>query len=86
MENKKIYVIIGGLWFDSVNGNTYHATKIIDTTTGGIYYTRFQYGYGSQYKTSAAEYIREELHQENPIIIDGGSFKVKKAEAKNGTF
>lgn len=82
----KTYVIIGGLWRDKPNGNTYHATKIIDTATGEIFYTRYQYGYGSQYKKSAAEFIREELHQENPIIIDGGSYKVTKAEAKNGTF
>lgn len=86
MENKKIYVIIGGLWFDSVYGNTYHATKIIDTATGEIFYTRFQYGYGSQYKSSAAEYIREELKITNYEMIDGGSFYVKKTAAKNGQF
>ena len=82
----KNYVIIGGKWFDRVNGNTYHTTKIIDTESGETFYTRFQYGYGSQYKSSAAEYIREVLKQADFNMIDGGSFYMKKSEAKNGQF
>ena len=86
MEAKKIYVVIGGLWLDSVNGNTYNSAKIIDTETGKRYYSRFTYGYGTAYLQEARQYITEELHQPNAVIIDGGAFKVKKAEAKNGQF
>lgn len=80
------YIVIGGKWHDRVYGNTYNSAKIIEAETGKRYYTRFCYGYGSAYLQEARQYIREELKQENPIIIDGGSFKVKKADAKNGNF
>lgn len=82
----KNYVVIGGKWFDKVNGNTYNSAKIIDTETGKAYYTPFCYGYGSAYITEARSYIREELNQDGAKIIDGGSFYIKKAEAKNGQF
>ena len=80
------YIIIGGKWRDKVYGNTYNSAKIIEAATGKTYYTRFCYGYGSAYMQEARQYIKEELQQENPIIIDGGSFYIKKAEAKNGQF
>ena len=80
------YFVIGGKWHDKVNGNTYNSAKIIEAETGKRYYTPFCYGYGSAYLQEARQYIREELKQESPNIIDGGSFFVKKAEAKNGQF
>lgn len=80
------YIVIGGKWFDKVYGNTYNSAKIIEAETGKRYYTRFCYGYGSAYLQEAQQYIREELKQENPTIIDGGSFFIKKADAKNGNF
>lgn len=83
---RKIFVVIGGKWFDKVNGNTYNSAKIIDTETGRAYYTPFCYGYGSAYLHEAENYIKEELKQSNARIIDGGSFYVKKADAKNGNF
>ena len=86
MENKKTYVVIGGLWRDNVNGNTYNAAKIIDTATGERFYTRYTYGYGTAYMQEARTYIREELNQDEANIIDGGHFKVTKAAAKNGQF
>lgn len=82
----KTYIVIGGKWFDKVNGNTYNSAKIIDAETGKLYYTPFCYGYGSAYLHEAESYIREELKQDHPRIIDGGSFYVKKAEAKNYIF
>lgn len=87
MENKKIYVIIGGLWFDKVNGNTYNTAKIIETDGDkNIYYTRFTYGYGSAYMQEAAEYIKTELKQENVELVNGGFFHITKKAAKNGWF
>lgn len=80
------YIIIGGKWRDKVNGNTYNSAKIIEAATGKTFYTSFCYGYGSAYLQEARQYIREELKQESPNIIDGGSFFIKKAEAKNGQF
>lgn len=84
MANKK-YFVVGGLWFDKVNGNTYNSAKII-TEEGTRYYTRFCYGYGSAYMQEARAYIREELNDDAPEIIDGGSFYIKKSEAKSGQF
>lgn len=79
------FVVIGGKWFDKVNGNTYNSAKIIDTETGKTYYTRFCYGYGSAYLTEARNYIWENI-AETFEVIDGGAFYVKKADAKNGNF
>ena len=85
MDNKT-YVVIGGKWFDKINGNTYNSAKIIDTESGSRFYTRFTYGYGSAYLQEAREYIKEELQQDGARIIDGGSFYGKKSEIKNGQF
>lgn len=83
---KRIFVVIGGKWFDSINGNTYHNSKIIDIETGKTFYCGYQYGYGSQYITSAKEYITDILMIDNFTIIDGGSFVMKKQVVKNGWF
>ena len=80
------YVVIGGKWFDKVNGNSYHSAKVIDVESGTVNYTRFCYGYGSAYLQEAREFIKEELHEDNARIIDGGSFYIKKADVKNGNF
>lgn len=82
----KKFVVIGGKWFDKVNGNTYNSAKIIDTETGKKYYTRFTYGYGNAYLWEAEEYIKTELKIDSFQIIDGGAFYIKKADAKNGNF
>ena len=82
----KSFVVIGGKWFDKVNGNTYHTAKIIDGQTGETYFSRFQYGYGSQYLQSAREYIKDTLNILDCNIIDGGSFYIKKADAKYNNF
>ena len=86
MDNKKVFVVIGGKWFDKVNGNTYNSAKIIDTESGNRFYTRFTYGYGSAYLSEARDFIRTELNQDGARIIDGGSFFGKKSEIKNGQF
>ena len=90
---KKIFVVIGGLWFDKVNGNTYNVAKIIDVKTGMKYYTDYTYGYGNSYIREADEYIWRYLLDNNgddldeiPKIIDGGSFYCKKSDLKNQNF
>lgn len=83
---RKTFIVIGGKWFDKVNGNTYNSAKIIDAETGRTYYTPFCYGYGSAYLQEAENYINEELKHDNARIIDGGSFSINKADAKNGNF
>ena len=80
------FVVIGGKWFDKVNGNTYNSAKIIDTETGCAYYTHFCYGYGSAYLHEADDYIKNVLGVSEFSTIDGGSFYMKKADAKNGNF
>lgn len=82
----KKFVVIGGKWFDKVNGNTYHTAKIIDTETGTIYYNRFQYGYGTHYLTTAREYIEGDLGVKDFEIINGGELYGRKSDIKNGRF
>ena len=40
-------------WFDKVNGNTYHSVKVTRCSDGAIVTSKFDYGYGEQYKQSA---------------------------------
>ena len=80
------FVVIGGKWFDRVNGNTYHRSKIIDVKKNKIYYSSFQYGYGSQYLSTAREYITDVLKLKSFDIVDGGSFYDLKRIVKNYNF
>ena len=88
MKKIKTYVVVGGLWFDKVNGNTYHNAHILDTETGKEYYTGYCYGYGSAYYSSAREYIINKLGQpeETFLIRDMGAFRVNKKDLKNNEF
>lgn len=84
---KKTYVIIGGLWFDKANGNTYCNAKILETDGNKeIFFSGYEYGYGSYYMTAAEKYIRETLKVENFEAINGGSYYVTKRNLKNGWF
>lgn len=40
-------------WFDKVNGNTYHAVRVMRVRDGIMIYSRFQYGYGDHYRQTA---------------------------------
>ena len=82
MKRLKTYVVIGGLWFDKVNGNTYCVAKIIDIETERKYYTDYQYGYSTHYIHVAHDYIKDELHEDRFKILVGGSFYMKKRELK----
>jgi hypothetical protein len=49
--------IEGRLWFDKINGNTYHAVKI-EVNGQVIKYLSMRYGYGEQYLQTALEYLK----------------------------
>ena len=82
----KIYLVIGGKWFDKQNGNTYNRAKILDIKTEDRYYTNYTYGYGTQYLTEAEIYIRNTLKKKSFKIINGGSYYMTKRELKSNYF
>ena len=47
------YVIHAKKWFDKTNGNTYHATRILDTKHHELISSNFCYGYGDQFMETA---------------------------------
>ena len=61
------FVIHSKKWFDKVNGNTYHAVRILNTQNNLMIAAPFQYGYGEQFIQSASEvmlknnWIKEKL-------------------------
>lgn len=46
-------------WFDDVNGNTYHNVVII-CPDGRVLRSGFKYGYGTQFKQTALETLKNE--------------------------
>jgi len=42
-------------WFDKVNGNTYHAVRILNTKNHELISSNFCYGYGEQFMQTARE-------------------------------
>ena len=47
------YVIHAKKWFDKVNGNTYHAVRVLDTKHHELISSDFCYGYGDQFMETA---------------------------------
>lgn len=47
------------LWFDKVNGNTYHSVRITRCRDGEAITVPFTYGYGDQYRYSALKRMAE---------------------------
>ena len=89
---KKQAIILGGLYFDKANGNTYHNAKIIilesenGTTYQTTYYTGYKYGYEKAYLTTAKDYINNVLHINDFEIVDCGSFSLTQKRVKNNQF
>ena len=83
---KHYIAIVGALWFDKVNGNTYHNTKIVDLTTGETYYTGYSYGYGDSYVYDSYYFIEKKLKIYNYYLRDLGSFYITKTKCKKGLF
>ena len=53
----KSLFIEGRLWFDKINGNTYHAVKI-EANNKVIKYLPITYGYGNQYEQTALTWLK----------------------------
>ena len=85
-NNKPVYVVIGGLWWDKLYGNTYNNPKLINCKTGERQYLGFTYGYGSSYYHDARKHLELIHGEDNFILIDGGSFYMNKNECKKGWF
>lgn len=83
---KHYFAIIGAKYFDRPNGNTYNKCKIVDVINGNVYYTNYQYGYGSDYYYNAIYYIEKVLNITNYIIRDLGSFNTTKTKCKKKLF
>ena len=49
------YVCSAIKWFDKINGNTYHSVKITRVKDRKVIYGEYQYGYGTQYETTALD-------------------------------
>jgi hypothetical protein len=47
------YVIHAKKWRDKTNGNTYHASRVLDTKRQLQLAVEFQYGYGDHFRTTA---------------------------------
>jgi hypothetical protein len=56
-KNIKSLFIEGRLWFDKINGNTYHAVKI-EANGQIIKYLPMSYGYGNQYQETALTWLK----------------------------
>ena len=61
------YVIHAKKWFDQVNGNTYHAIRVLDTKKHKLISSDFCYGYGDQFMETARKTMikRGWLNSEN---------------------
>lgn len=83
----KTYFVLGAKWHDKVNGNTYFNAKVYDGETGNcLFYTGYQYGYGSQYAYEARKMLVERVGNEDFKLVDLGALTMKKHDVKNGWF
>lgn len=59
-EQVHAITLIGGLWFDKINGNSYNRCKIY---LNGVlvHVTPFKYGYGDYYLQAAAEWLQKNV-------------------------
>jgi hypothetical protein len=65
------YVIHAKKWRDKTNGNTYHASRVLDTKRQLQLAVEFQYGYGDHFKTTAQEkLIKQGWIKENFNSLD----------------
>jgi hypothetical protein len=58
-ENPNVhYTIEGRRWFDRINGNTYHSTRVYKNNEL-IGHVPFEYGYGDQYQQTGIQLLQE---------------------------
>ena len=61
------YVIHAKKWRDKPNGNTYHATTILNTQNNLMISSPMTYGYGDQFIQSASEVMVEKKWIDKPL-------------------
>lgn len=80
----KKYFCIAKKWFDKVNGNTYFNSKVMDDNGNTVFYTGFQYGYGSAYLYEAEKELKK---IDNDFkLIDLGATHDKQSILKKNQF
>lgn len=67
------YVIHAKKWRDKTNGNTYHATRVLDTKHHELISSDFCYGYGDQFLETA----RKIMTKKGWINSDNNRFSVQ---------
>ena len=80
----KKYFCIAKKWFDKVNGNTYFNSKVMDDNGDVVFYTGFQYGYGSAYFDEAKKQLQK--IDKDFKLIDLGATHDKQAILKKNLF
>ena len=58
LKRNDVITVIGKRWFDKVNGNTYHSSKVY-VNGNEIGYQPFIYGYGDSYQQTGLELLKE---------------------------
>ena len=61
------YVIHAKKYRDKTNGNTYHATTILNTQNNLMISSSFRYGYGDQFIQSASDVMIKEKWIAKPL-------------------
>ena len=61
------YVIHAKKWRDKPNGNTYHATTILNTQNNLMISSPMKYGYGDQFIQSASDVMVKEKWIDKPL-------------------
>lgn len=91
-NNINNFEIRGGIWFDSINGNSYNSSIITDIKNNKQYKKPLEYGYGRAYYYDSINYLIEnkiipnikEIHNYYKVFRDLGCVeRLKKKEAKN---
>lgn len=82
----KKYFCITKKWFDKINGNTYYNSKVLDNDGEVVFYTGFNYGYGSQYFYDVKEKLKKINGDDNFKLIDFGSDYTKKTILTKNNF
>ena len=71
MRQIKNAVVIARVWFDRVNGNTYHSARIIINGGEADFKKPIEYGYGDSYITTATEIALENGYSRDNMTRDG---------------
>ena len=59
--NRYEFIVVARKWFDKINGNTYHAVKVVRVADGKEEKSRKTYGYGNQFEVTAQVVLTEKF-------------------------